>query len=100
MVLALPMRSFFRPSLFWLLLSLGTSHGVSAENLAATPSGSRRLLVHREGPKHTNPNGMCSTVIDAHPAVSLTELKEIVSTRLGFPAGRFALSTGEDVDSL
>eukprot|EP00419_Tripos_fusus_P090049 CAMPEP_0172870682 /NCGR_PEP_ID=MMETSP1075-20121228/91658_1 /TAXON_ID=2916 /ORGANISM="Ceratium fusus, Strain PA161109" /LENGTH=187 /DNA_ID=CAMNT_0013720839 /DNA_START=46 /DNA_END=606 /DNA_ORIENTATION=- len=62
----------------------------------------KRLLVHREGPKHTNPNGPCSTMIHVPREMPLEELRMLVSEKLSFPAGRFALDGKElgDIDAV
>jgi len=45
-----------------------------------------QLLVHRRGPKSTNPNGPCSTVLKVQAGVPVEEVLLLISDRLGFPA--------------
>merc|ERR1712046_550574 len=40
--------------------------------------------IHREGEKHTNPNGMCSTVLDVTAGMTPYSLRTAVGERLGF----------------
>mmetsp|Transcript_42614 Transcript_42614/g.74098 ORF Transcript_42614/g.74098 Transcript_42614/m.74098 type:complete len:171 (+) Transcript_42614:63-575(+) len=67
---------------------------------ASQPLNTRRLLVHRDGPKYSNPNGMCSTTFDAGPTATLIELKESIEKRLSFPVGQITLQSGEEVLTL
>jgi len=63
------------------------------------PNGQKRLLAHREEPKHSNPNGPCSTMVDVGPSLTIADLRAMLSERLGFPVGRITFD-GQDVESL
>lgn len=64
------------------------------------PIGQRRLMVHRAGPKISNPNGPCSTILDVAPTMQLAGFRSLVATHLGFEVARFTLDDAEVQDLL
>eukprot|EP00931_Biecheleriopsis_adriatica_P057333 TRINITY_DN34001_c0_g1_i1.p2 TRINITY_DN34001_c0_g1~~TRINITY_DN34001_c0_g1_i1.p2 ORF type:complete len:168 (-),score=39.05 TRINITY_DN34001_c0_g1_i1:12-515(-) len=84
----------------WLCAVLcSATHADFLPDSSVSSSSARQLLIHREEPKRQNPNGPCSTMVNAGPAMTVEELQDVVSARLGFSVAALVLE-GKEVRSL
>ena len=78
----------------------GGDHIMALVLATLAASATLRLVVHRDEPKLTNPNGPCSTMLEVSPTIDVAEAVSLASARLDAPIVMLVTSAGTAVTSL